>query len=93
MILRAVEPDSRSRPDTLTSVPSVTTSTDDGRYDISIWRRHGSTAYATSDHGTDVLIGSQIDFPVGTAVGREPDRAQGCPGHPRDDADSRWSGH
>jgi catechol 2,3-dioxygenase-like lactoylglutathione lyase family enzyme len=25
--------------------------------------------------------------------GREPDRAQGCPGHARDDADSRWSGH
>ena len=27
------------------------------------------------------------------AFGREPDRAQGCPGHPRDDADSRWAGH
>src|SRR2546422_8016544 len=26
------------------------------------------------------------------AFGREPDRAQGCPGHPRDDADSRWAG-
>jgi thiol-disulfide isomerase/thioredoxin len=27
------------------------------------------------------------------AFGREPDRAQGCAGHPRDDADSRWAGH
>ena len=28
----------------------------------------------------------------GPSVGSS-DRAQGCPGHPRDDADSRWAGH
>ena len=27
------------------------------------------------------------------AFDRETDRAQGSPGHPRDDADSRWAGH
>jgi catechol 2,3-dioxygenase-like lactoylglutathione lyase family enzyme len=30
---------------------------------------------------------------VERAFGREPDRAQRCPGHPRDDADSRRAGH